>query len=151
MGSIPTEVVNKIFNIHFYALVQRHNVALIFAIQHAISPKFAGKFGAECLNTTLCLSTPSTPIPCGIQRKAVRTIFRYHSREINKQTTLSLVTYEMICHTLEYTGKLSVKRKFFYQLHASRMYPAHSRVGRGNLVLRHFVPHFLPNSGGFAC
>ena len=25
------------------------------------------------------------------------------------------------------------------------LYPAHSRVGRGNLVLRHSVPHFLPN------
>ena len=31
------------------------------------------------------------------------------------------------------------------------LYPAHSRVGRGNLVLRHSVPHFLPNSGGIAC
>ena len=31
------------------------------------------------------------------------------------------------------------------------LYPAHSRVGRGNLLLRHSVPHFLPNSGGIAC
>ena len=31
------------------------------------------------------------------------------------------------------------------------LYPAHSRVGRGNLVLRHSVPHFLPNSGAIAC
>ena len=23
--------------------------------------------------------------------------------------------------------------------------PAYSRVGKGNLVLKHFVPHFLPN------
>ena len=30
------------------------------------------------------------------------------------------------------------------------LYLAHSRVGRGNLVLRHSVPHFLPNSGGIA-
>ena len=29
------------------------------------------------------------------------------------------------------------------------LYPADSRVGRGNLVLRHSTPHFLPNSGGF--
>ena len=28
------------------------------------------------------------------------------------------------------------------------LYPTHSRVGRGNLVLRYSVPHFLPNSGG---
>ena len=28
---------------------------------------------------------------------------------------------------------------------------AHSMVGRGNLVLRHSVPHFLPDSGGVAC
>ena len=28
------------------------------------------------------------------------------------------------------------------------LYPAHSRVGRGNLVLRHTVPHFPPNFGG---
>ena len=27
------------------------------------------------------------------------------------------------------------------------LYPAHSKVGRGNIVLRHCVPHFLPNSG----
>ena len=31
------------------------------------------------------------------------------------------------------------------------LYPAHWRVGRGNLVLRHSVPHFLPYSGGIAC
>ena len=31
------------------------------------------------------------------------------------------------------------------------LYPAHSRVGRGNLVLRHSVSHFLPNSGDIAC
>ena len=29
--------------------------------------------------------------------------------------------------------------------------PVHSRVGRGSVVLRHSVPHFLPNSGGIAC
>ena len=28
---------------------------------------------------------------------------------------------------------------------------SHSRVGRGNLVLRHSVPHCLSNSGGIAC
>ena len=31
------------------------------------------------------------------------------------------------------------------------LYPAHSRVRRGNVVLRHFVPHFPPSSGGIAC
>ena len=31
------------------------------------------------------------------------------------------------------------------------LHPAHSTVGRGNLVLRHSVPHFLPNSLGIAC
>ena len=31
------------------------------------------------------------------------------------------------------------------------LYPAHSRVGRGNLELRHSAPHFLSNSGGIAC
>ena len=31
------------------------------------------------------------------------------------------------------------------------LYPAHSRVGRGNLVLRHSIPPFLPNFGGIAC
>ena len=31
------------------------------------------------------------------------------------------------------------------------LYPAHSRVGRENLVLSHSVPHFLPNSGSIAC
>ena len=31
------------------------------------------------------------------------------------------------------------------------LYPAHNIVGRGNLVLRHTVPHFLQNSGGIAC
>ena len=28
---------------------------------------------------------------------------------------------------------------------------AHSRIARGNLVLRHSVPHFPPNSGDIAC
>ena len=31
------------------------------------------------------------------------------------------------------------------------LYPAHGRVVRGNLVLSHSVPHFLPNSRGNAC
>ena len=31
------------------------------------------------------------------------------------------------------------------------MYPPQSRVARGNLVLRHAVPHFPPNSRGIAC
>ena len=31
------------------------------------------------------------------------------------------------------------------------LYPAHSRVGRGNLVFRHSVLHLLPNSGDIAC
>ena len=39
----------------------------------------------------------------------------------------------------------------FYNLHIFRFFLAYavsrSRVGRGNLVLRHSVPHFLPNSG----
>ena len=30
------------------------------------------------------------------------------------------------------------------------LYSAHSSVDRGSLVLGHFVPHFPPNSGGFA-
>ena len=29
------------------------------------------------------------------------------------------------------------------------LYPTHSRVGRGNLVLSHSVPHFPSNSAGF--
>ena len=29
--------------------------------------------------------------------------------------------------------------------------PAHRRVCRGNLVVRHSVPHFPPSSGGIAC
>ena len=31
------------------------------------------------------------------------------------------------------------------------LYPAHSRVDRENLVLRHFESHFPPNSRGIAC
>ena len=31
------------------------------------------------------------------------------------------------------------------------LYTTHSRVGKGNLVLRHSVPHFPPSSGGIAC
>ena len=31
------------------------------------------------------------------------------------------------------------------------LYPAHSKVGKGNLVLRHSVPHVPPHSGGIAC
>ena len=26
------------------------------------------------------------------------------------------------------------------------LYSVYSKVGRGNLVLRHYVPHFLPNT-----
>ena len=31
------------------------------------------------------------------------------------------------------------------------LYPAHSRIGRGTIVLRHSVPHSPPNSGGISC
>ena len=31
------------------------------------------------------------------------------------------------------------------------LFPAYSRVGSENILLRHFVPHFLLNSGGIAC
>ena len=31
------------------------------------------------------------------------------------------------------------------------LYSTHSKVGKENLVLRHSIPHFLPNSGGIAC
>ena len=30
------------------------------------------------------------------------------------------------------------------------LYAAHSRVGRGNLILRHSIPHFSPKSGVIA-
>ena len=40
--------------------------------------------------------------------------------------------------------------KACYNIFSFTLYPAHSRVGRENLVLRHLVPHFLPNSGGIA-
>ena len=40
--------------------------------------------------------------------------------------------------------KISIKKN---QLHAV----SRTQQGRGNVVLRHFVPHFLPNSGGVAC
>ena len=41
--------------------------------------------------------------------------------------------------------------KKYYFSFSFTLYPAHSRADRGNLVLRHSVPHFLPNSGGIAC
>ena len=41
-------------------------------------------------------------------------------------------------------------KKTRYSVKNFTLYPAHSRVGRGNLVLSHSVPHFLPNSGGIA-
>ena len=48
--------------------------------------------------------------------------------------------------------KIKIKSFMLYPAHSSFMlYPAHSRVGRENVVLRHSVPHFLPNSGGIAC
>ena len=31
------------------------------------------------------------------------------------------------------------------------LYLAHGKVGRRNLVIRHSVPDFLPNSGGITC
>ena len=40
--------------------------------------------------------------------------------------------------------------KYFIKI-SFTLYPAHSRVGIGNLVLRRSVTHLLPNSGGIAC
>ena len=42
--------------------------------------------------------------------------------------------------------KTTKKKKTSFML-----YPVHSRVGRGNLVLRHSISHFPPKSGGVAC
>ena len=58
-------------------------------------------------------------------------------------------------HLLHHQSRETVSRCPSYQvsiffLISFTLYPAHSRVGRGNLVLRHSVPHFLPNSGDIA-
>ena len=54
-------------------------------------------------------------------------------------------------HTLRY-ARQSVNRNITdYFFLSFKLYPAHSRVGRGNVVLRHSVPQFLPNSRGIAC
>ena len=50
---------------------------------------------------------------------------------------------------------ITVTEKIYCYIHtyllSFTLFPAHSRVGRGNLVLRHSVAHFPPNSGGIAC
>ena len=47
-----------------------------------------------------------------------------------------------------YLYNIDVKKQKKNQIHAV---PRTQQGGRGNLVLRHSVPHFLPNSGGIAC
>ena len=52
------------------------------------------------------------------------------------------------------TVRLHVSRRFvnrYYIMISFTLYPAHSRVGRWNLVLRLSVLHFPPNSGDIAC
>ena len=46
---------------------------------------------------------------------------------------------------------LNYERNIIKIIISFTLHPIHSRVGRGNLLLRHSVPHFLPNSGGIAC
>ena len=57
----------------------------------------------------------------------------------------------MLCSRLSSKPCYSSLRFIKIYLISFTLYPAYSRVGRGNLVLRNSVPHFLPNSGGFAC
>ena len=52
---------------------------------------------------------------------------------------------------MTYREKLMTYREDYKAIYSFTLYPAHSRVGRRNLVLRHSVPHILPNSGGIAC
>ena len=35
--------------------------------------------------------------------------------------------------------------------HSCTLYPVHNRVGKDNLVFKHSVLHFPPNSGSTAC
>ena len=44
-----------------------------------------------------------------------------------------------------------LKKNNLFAFFSFTLYPAHSRERRGNLVLRHFVPHFPPNSGDINC
>ena len=44
--------------------------------------------------------------------------------------------------------QFNLTQVFFFRF---TLYPAYSKVGKGNLVLRHSALHFLPNSGGIAC
>ena len=57
----------------------------------------------------------------------------------------------IIAKIIYYNILSSVKQFMNIFFYTFTLYPAHSNVGRGNLVLRHFVPHLLPNSGGIAC
>ena len=61
---------------------------------------------------------------------------------------LSFFSVLYIVIELEYSLVLDTLYIYFFNF---KLYPAHSRVGRGNLVLWHSVPLFLPNSGGIAC
>ena len=61
---------------------------------------------------------------------------------ISKRATVEVLTIVYLnkeCLNLEL--KLIIKNQISFTL-----YPAHSRVGRGKLVLRHSIPHFLQNS-----
>ena len=74
-----------------------------------------------------------------------------------KLTTVALAVCSCPTVPQRIKWKYTINRKhritIFYnnQSISFTLYPAHSRVGRGNLVSRHSVPHFLPNSEGIAC
>ena len=55
--------------------------------------------------------------------------------------------------SFEVTMISCVNNKYMYKQNLiifTFLYPAHSRIGRGNLLLRYSIPHFSPNSEGMA-
>ena len=61
--------------------------------------------------------------------------------------TILIQIQAFVAYNLISTCLLSISLKYI----STTLYPAHSRVGGGNLVLRCSVPHFPLNSGGIAC
>ena len=54
--------------------------------------------------------------------------------------------------TVKFHNKLIIRHsKYIRDLYSFKLQNACNRVDRGNLVLRHFTPHYLPSSEGIAC
>ena len=100
-----------------------------------------------CNTVWMILAEVCTKFRNGIYKEVLKLFKMYRNLNLIRQIAGYATQHEIIQNLSKIVEKHLIRlKKIIFTL-----YPVHSRVGRGNLLLRQSVPHFLPNSGSIAC